>query len=169
MAGKNSGIVDWSRGFRDWSIRSHSICNALQTSYPAQYTQGWCSTHAHPILINRLKPWCGAAACFQRYVQRDMLCLCAGPSPGFSSRGAKNQKGCHILKYSIGCMQQPVGQTWNGGHRFQMGEPGTTGPLLATALPVCDALIVSTISRMLHAVTAVVIIILSVRWWSWAR
>ena len=25
-------------------------------------------------------------------------------------------------------MQQPVGQTWNGGHRFQMGRPGTTGP-----------------------------------------
>jgi len=25
-------------------------------------------------------------------------------------------------------MQQPVGQTWNGGHRFQMGRLGTTGP-----------------------------------------
>jgi len=36
-------------------------------------------------------------------------------------------------------MQQPVGQTWNGGHRFQMGGPGTTGPPLATALnmPPC--------------------------------
>ena len=62
--------------------------------------------------------------------------LLAGPSPGFSSRGgqkpergAKNQKGGGtFLKYSVGCMQQPVGQTWNGGHRFQMGGPGTTGP-----------------------------------------
>ena len=25
-------------------------------------------------------------------------------------------------------MQQPVGQTWNEGHRFQMGGTGTTGP-----------------------------------------
>jgi len=39
----------------------------------------------------------------------------AGPSPGFSSRGAK------FLKYSIECMQQPGGQTWNGG-------TGTTAP-----------------------------------------
>ena len=31
-------------------------------------------------------------------------------------------------------MQQPVGQTWNGGNRFQMGGPGTTGPPLATDL-----------------------------------
>jgi len=45
-----------------------------------------------------------------------------GPSPGFSSRGAKNQKegpktrrGATFLKYNIGCMQQPGGQTWNGG------------------------------------------------------
>jgi len=43
----------------------------------------------------------------------------AGPSPGFSSRGsqtpkrgAKNQKGgATFLKYSIGYMQQPGGQT----------------------------------------------------------
>jgi len=25
-------------------------------------------------------------------------------------------------------MQQPGGQTWNGGQIFQMGGPGTTGP-----------------------------------------
>ena len=49
----------------------------------------------------------------------DML---PGPSPGFSSRGAKNQKegpktrrGATFLKYCIGCMQQPGGQTRNGG------------------------------------------------------
>jgi len=36
------------------------------------------------------------------------------------------------------------------------------------AMPVCDVTIVSTISRMLHAVAAVIIIILIVRCWSWA-
>jgi len=60
--------------------------------------------------------------------------LVAGPSPRFSSRGAKNQmegqktrRGPTFLKYSIGCMQQPEGQTWNRGHRFQMG--GGRAPL----------------------------------------
>ena len=37
------------------------------------------------------------------------------------------------------------------------------------AMPVCDAIIVSTISRMLPAVAAAVIIISNVRCWSWAR
>jgi len=66
--------------------------------------------------------------------------ICTGPSPGFSSRGGqktrgakkqegpknkrgqktrgakkqegpKNRRGATFLKYSIGCMQQPVGQT----------------------------------------------------------
>ena len=36
------------------------------------------------------------------------------------------------------------------------------------ALLVCDAIIVSTISRMMHAVAAVIIILYS-RWWFWAR
>ena len=59
----------------------------------------------------------------------------SGPSPGFSSRGGqKPEGGATYLKHSIGCMQQPGGQTWNGGHRFQMGGPGTTGPSLATDL-----------------------------------
>jgi len=59
----------------------------------------------------------------------------AGPSPGFSSRGDQKQEGgTTFLKYCIGCMQQPGGQTWNGGHRFQLGRPGTTGPPLATGL-----------------------------------
>jgi len=31
-------------------------------------------------------------------------------------------------------MQQPVGQTWNGGHRIQMGGPSTTAPPLATTV-----------------------------------
>ena len=37
-----------------------------------------------------------------------------------AARGAKNQKGATFLNYCIGCMQQPGGQTLNGG---------TTGPL----------------------------------------
>jgi len=64
----------------------------------------------------------------------------SGPSPGFSSRGgqkpergAKNQKAT-FLKYSVGCMQQPVGQTWNGGHRFQMGGRAPLAPPLAKTL-----------------------------------
>jgi len=34
---------------------------------------------------------------------------------------------------------------------------------------VCDAIIIPTISRMLHAVAVAVVIILNVRWWSWAH
>jgi len=34
-----------------------------------------------------------------------------GPLPGFRSRGAKNRKGGHIIKYIIGCIQQTGGQT----------------------------------------------------------
>jgi len=36
-------------------------------------------------------------------------------------------------------------------------------------MPVCDVIIVYTISQMLRAVAAVVMITLDVRWWSWAR
>jgi len=36
-------------------------------------------------------------------------------------------------------------------------------------MPVCDAIIVSTISRMLYAVAAVVMIILYAHWWPWTR
>ena len=57
--------------------------------------------------------------------------LVAGPSPRFSSRGAKNQmegqknrSGATFLKYSIGCMQQPGGQTWNGGAQSSNGGTG---------------------------------------------
>ena len=43
--------------------------------------------------------------------------------------GAKNQKaGGTFFKYSIGWMKQPVGQTWNGGGRFQMGGAGKHCP-----------------------------------------
>jgi len=67
----------------------------------------------------------------------------AGPSPEFSSRGgqktdggAENQKGATFLKFSIGCMQQPVGQTWNGGHRLQMGGRAPLASPLATTLGI---------------------------------
>jgi len=39
-----------------------------------------------------------------------------------SERGAKKQKGwATFLKYSIGCMQQPVGQTWHEGAPISNG------------------------------------------------
>ena len=71
---------------------------------------------------------------FRHSTQYTVLIL-AGPSPGCSSRGGKNQKegpktrrGGHVFKYSIGCMQQPVGQAWNGGGTDFKRGPGTTGP-----------------------------------------
>jgi len=33
--------------------------------------------------------------------------------------GQKPEGGATFLKYSIGCMQQPVGPTWNGGTDFK--------------------------------------------------
>jgi len=54
----------------------------------------------------------------------------AGPSPRFSSRGGtKNQKGGHILKilYWMYAAARGPNVKW-GGHRFQMGGPGTTAP-----------------------------------------
>ena len=62
-----------------------------------------------------------------------------------AARGVKNQKGgpktrmeATFLKYSIGCMQQPGGQTWNGGKPISNGGSATTDPPLATALPTND-------------------------------
>jgi len=69
--------------------------------------------------------------------------LSTGPSPGFSSRGAKNQKegpetrrAGHIKKDSIGCMQKWGSKREMGGHPISNGEPGTTAPPLATALSI---------------------------------
>jgi len=42
--------------------------------------------------------------------------------------GPKTGRGVTFLKYSIACMQQPVGRTWNGGAPISNGGPGTTGP-----------------------------------------
>ena len=59
----------------------------------------------------------------------------ASPSPGFSSgggakarRGQKPEGGATFFKYSIGCMQQPVGQTWNVGTPTSNGGTGHHWP-----------------------------------------
>ena len=50
--------------------------NYLQTSCRVQFTQGYRSTHAHPAIWSL--DWnCGGVACFVRYIQSDLLCLCA--------------------------------------------------------------------------------------------
>ena len=62
------------------------------------------------------------------FLQSLLILEWPGPSPGYSSRGGqKNRRGATFQKYCIGCMEQPRGQTWSGGHRFQMGRAGTTG------------------------------------------
>jgi len=43
-------------------------------------------------------------------------------------RCQKPEGGATFLKCSIGCMQQPVGQTWNGGTPISNGGPDATGP-----------------------------------------
>ena len=58
----------------------------------------------------------------------------SGPSPGCSSEGPKNRRGqkpeggATFLKYSVGCMQQPVGQAWNGGTPISNGGAGHHWP-----------------------------------------
>jgi len=49
-------------------------------------------------------------------------------------RGQKPERGLTFLNYGIGCMEQPGAKREMGGHRFQMGGTGTTGPPLATTL-----------------------------------
>jgi len=49
----------------------------------------------------------------------------SGPSPWFSSRGGqKPEGGATFFKHCIGCMQQPGGQTWNGGAPISNGGAG---------------------------------------------
>ena len=61
-----------------------------------------------------------------------------GPSLGFHSRGgAEITRGATCFNYNIWWMQQLVGQTWNGEHRFQMGGPGTIVPPAGDG-PVCN-------------------------------
>jgi len=59
---------------------------------------------------------------------RSAIKLTAGPSPGYSSRGAKNQKegpknrrGGHILKILYWMYAATRGPNVKWGHRFQMG------------------------------------------------
>jgi len=59
----------------------------------------------------------------------------SGPSPAFSSRGGKKQKegpktrrGATFLKFCIGCMQQPGGQTWNERTQISNEGNGNTVP-----------------------------------------
>ena len=54
---------------------------------------------------------------------------CAGPSPGFSSSGAKNQKGGPHFKNTVldVCSNQEPKREM-GGTDFKWGGPGTTGP-----------------------------------------
>jgi len=51
-----------------------------------------------------------------------------GPSPGFRSRGAKNQKGGPHFKIQHWICVATGGQTWNGGAPILNGGPGTTAP-----------------------------------------
>ena len=57
-----------------------------------------------------------------------------GPSPGFCSRGAKNNKGGHLFKMQYWMCAATEDQTWNGGHRFYMGSRASLPPSLATTL-----------------------------------
>jgi len=59
--------------------------------------------------------------------------------------------------------------SWASGLRLQVSRQPAFDVLTWYAMPVCDIIMVSTISRMLCAVVAVVIIILNVRWWLWVE
>ena len=45
-----------------------------------------------------------------------------------TAEGGQKPKGrATFLKYSIGCVQHPGGQTWNTEAQISNGGPGTTG------------------------------------------
>jgi len=63
----------------------------------------------------------------------------AGLSPGFSSRGAKNQKGGHIFKILYWMHAATRGPNVKcGGTDFKWGERAPVVPPLATALSICS-------------------------------
>jgi len=68
------------------------------------------------------QPEIGSYSCFNNPFLHVCLrgSLKPGPSPRFPAGRPKTRRGATFFKYNIGCMQQPGGQTWNGGHRFQM-------------------------------------------------
>jgi len=75
----------------------------------------------------------GRASKFHHWLQARRQDLAAVDAKN-QMEGQKNRRETTFLKYSIGCMQQPGGQTWNGGAPISNGGPGTTAPPLATTL-----------------------------------
>jgi len=79
---------------------------SLFASTALSYCMIWCKKQApQSVLVN------------QQARRQDL----AAGGPKTRSRGQKPEGGATFSKYSNGCMQQPVGQTWNWGHRFQVG------------------------------------------------
>ena len=128
--GPAPGIYIFISGSRIiWSKKSEKTLYYLYKSIGPQII----SVEPKPILwlrINHLKVFVSGS------VFSPQNSFGSGPSPGFSSRGGKKTEGGHIFKIMyFGCMQQPGGQIWNGGHRFQMGcRAPVSPPPLATAL-----------------------------------
>ena len=60
---------------------------------------------------------------FLRFKQARRQDVAAGGAKN-QKEGPKTRRGATFLKYSIGCMQQPVGQTWNGGAPISNGGAG---------------------------------------------
>jgi len=54
--------------------------------------------------------------------------ISSGPSPGCSSRGAKNQKGGHIFKIQYWMYAATGGPNVKWGAPISNGGPGTTAP-----------------------------------------
>ena len=99
---------------RTFTNHSETLTRESELSLTTLKTLTQCGENSHPI--PRWELW----LVIQWYTSENSRI--PSPSPGFSRRGAT------FLKHCIGCMQQPRGQTWNGGHRFQTGGPATTGP-----------------------------------------
>jgi len=53
---------------------------------------------------------------------------CTGPSPEYSSRGEKPEGGAHFKNTVLDVCSNQGAKREMGGHRFQIGGPGTTGP-----------------------------------------
>ena len=74
LAAKKSGNLDWCRDFCDWSINSHSIRKVMPSRHHTEY-----NAFRDNVLHTHTQHWSidwnrDAAACLERYVQRDMLC-----------------------------------------------------------------------------------------------
>ena len=71
------------------------------------------------------KHWstCAVVRTFRRHHQARHQDLATGGVKN-RKRGRKPEGSGHILKCSIGCMQQPVGQIWNGREPISNGGAG---------------------------------------------